>query len=179
MLKNFAILLFSIFLFFISSKSDAKVRLTYSNGFSLKNDFSNKTAVVYGAGFHLSYPISNNSKINTEIGAASWYNYYTLTDIEMQTLRFGLAIRVYFNLFEKFLPYFTHDILSQITYLSKLEGSAETYSIILGLGAKILKINSIPSAFFAEVTYSRFSLGYFEIERNGFSFLSFNMGVEF
>ncbi len=161
-------------------EANAKVRLTSSAGFSLKNEFSSKTAGIYGGALHLLYPVSDTKKtINTEIGAASWYNYYTLTEKEMQTIRFGLAIRVYFNISDTVIPFFTHDILSQITYLSDRKNSATTYSIILGLGAKIPQKNDLISALFSELTYSRFRLAFFEIKEEYFSFISFNFGSEF
>ncbi|MCX7943376.1 MAG: hypothetical protein N2746_02565 [Deltaproteobacteria bacterium] len=158
----------------------AKIRLTTSTGFSLRNEFSSETAGIYGAGLHLLYPINDETRIiNTEIGAANWYNYYTLSEREMHTIRFGLAIRVYLNAFEKITPFFTHDILSQITYLTDRKDNAATYSIILGLGARLLQQNGLLSSLFAEITYSRFGLGYFEIEKRIFSFMAFNVGAEF
>ncbi len=174
----FVISFFSIMSFDI--ETDAKIRFTTSTGFSLKNDLSKNRSNVYGLGLHLLYPVSpKDHLINTELGAASWYNYYNLRDDDMQTLRFGLAVRVYFNLFDKIEPYFTHDILSQITYISELKGKANTYSIILGLGIRLLQDNNILSALFTELTYSRFSLGYFEIEERDFSFSTINFGAEF
>lgn len=161
-------------------EANAKIRLASSAGFSLKNELDSEKAGVYGAGFHLLYPISDMRKtINTELGAASWYNYYTLIEKEMQTIRFGLAIRVYFNISDTIIPFFTHDILSQITYLSDRKNYATTYSIILGLGAKVPYQDKIISALFSEFTYSKFRLMYFEIEEKDFSFLSLNLGLEF
>ncbi|MGC8927052.1 MAG: hypothetical protein ACP5QK_03930 [Myxococcota bacterium] len=137
-------------------EAEAGFRLTSSTGFSFKNDLSKETAEIFGMGLHILYPVSKGDEvINTEIGAATWFNYYTLGTAEMQTLRFGLAIRVYFNLFEEIVPFFTHDILSQITYLSDRKKSAQASTIILGLGAKTNIDNSIFSALFTEFTYAR------------------------
>jgi hypothetical protein len=161
----------------ICNNVSAELLFTGSTGFSIGNEINKNRATLIGGGLHLLYPISDKSKIiNTELGVANWYNYYLLGDCEMQTIRFGLGIRVFLNSFQSIRPYFTHDILNQIVLISNREGTAHTLSINLGLGINIPHKGRIIKSNHIDISYSRFNLGYFEIKNQGFSFMTINIG---
>lgn len=159
-----------------------KIRLSAASGYFIENRLAGDGTVSLAAKLTVAYPVTPREKdINMEIGILSLYEAQLSGDA-VQVPGFGFGIRIFYNGFGSVRPYFNHEVLTRIINAAGKNGSAKTYSILLGLGLDFPleqgREKEVPSIF-ADLSYVFYDTGYFEIAGDKVKSINLTAGYSF
>jgi hypothetical protein len=161
------------------SAAEKKLRFAATAGGVVANDLLGAEGFTGGGGLAIAYPVSSRDRLmNVELALANWYNLFPVDARMMHTFRFGFGVRVFLNVWERWRPYFTHDICSHIVWVSDRSSHASTFGILLGLGVDIPLGNRQEegSSLFFDGSYNSFSLADFSTSPEEARFISASIG---
>ncbi|OHD57005.1 MAG: hypothetical protein A2Y33_08750 [Spirochaetes bacterium GWF1_51_8] len=179
-MKTIVSILFLIFLFSSVNAIGHKIRFMGGASYLFLNEFNGSTSVGPHAGFEITYILTPKTKlINTEMSIGTLYHYYPGNPANMQTIKFGLGIRVHLNISDSIRPYFDHQVHSGIVSFIGNEGYAQAYMIKLGLGADFPLFPDVgkeSDSIFFDISYNFFHLNYFGQNEKKMGYLGLNIG---
>ncbi len=152
-------------LFFIPVAATAHIlRFSSTTGYDLLNGLSNGQFLSEEAKIEAAFPVSDSKHvINTEISINGAYDT-NFAATKLSSVGFGFGIRVFLNTLGNIRPYFTHEIMTRVLYLSGQSGAAKTFSVLLGLGVDIpLQADRDGSSIYFDVSYLFYDSGYFGV----------------
>ena len=157
-----------------------KIRLSLAGGYFLENPSAGSGTYSLAPKITIAYPVTPKSRdINMEFGVVNIYEAQVTGDA-LQAAGFGIGIRIHYNAFEFVRPYFNHEILTRIISDPSKEGSAKTYSILLGLGADFpfdpSREKESPSVFL-DFAYAFYDVGFFEVHEEKYRGLYLTIGL--
>ena len=141
-----------------------KIRIGLTTGYDLVNGLSGGQYLSEEAKIAAAFPVSDNTHpVNTEISIDGSYGT-NFAGTKLSSVAFGFGIRVFLNTLENIRPYFTHEIMTRVLYLSSFRGAAKTFSVLLGLGVDIpLQADRDGSSIYFDVSYLFYDSGYFGV----------------
>lgn len=174
------VLLLVIFLIVSPLCGYHKIRLSLAGGYFFENPTAGKGTFSLAPKITIAYPVTPKIKdINMEFGVVNIYEAQ-VTGGALQAAGFGIGIRIHYNAFGFVRPYFNHEILTRMLFDPSKEGSAKTYSVLLGLGADFpfdpSREKESPSVF-VDFAYVFYDTVFFNIEEENYKSLCMTIGT--
>ena len=165
----------------VSYSAPHKIRTGIAFGYSFVNEITPGLSFLISPTAGLIYPVTDKKNaVNTEIGiVTSFHHHFSSPYIE--SLSFGFGIRIFYNQFQLFRPYFTHEVKTQLTWIESRPGNGKTYLILLGFGVDIPvfsdDLEKESSSIYIDVNYLFYDLGFFEVPSTGFKAILVSAGL--
>ncbi len=173
--------LFLILLFSVSqSYGYHKARFSLAAGHFLENPSAGNSTYSLAPKITIAYPVTPKTRdINMEFGVVNIYEAQ-ISGNAFQAAGFGIGIRIHYNGFGFVRPYFNHEILTRLLFDPSKEGSAKTYSVLLGLGADFpfdpSRDKESPSVF-VDFAYVFYDTVFFNTEEENYKALCLTIGT--
>lgn len=163
----------------LSASENRQLRFIATGGPVLEKLQNGTSGGTMGAAVHLAYPLSGRDKpISTTLALVNGYNIFPAEGYCLQLIRFGFGIRLFYNGFKNFRPYFTHDITSLIFMDSREPHIASSFGILLGLGVD-LPLSSAEKApsLFTDLSWNLVNFHTLTSPGDGMGFLALSAGI--
>ena len=179
-IKKFVLLLLASLILPFTLSAAHKIRIGAATGYDLINGLSGGQNLSEELKIAVAHPISlTTHAMNVELSVNTSYSS-NFAHIKLSSIAFGFGIRVFLNTLERIRPYFTHEVLTRIMYLSGQSGAAKTFSVLLGLGVDIpLQADSNGSSLYFDVSYLFYESGYFGFEGDKVKTLGLTAGYSY